>query len=54
MVEAFVPAALQRLVLEAVSFYINRAQPSRQLAEEWRQRRPLAELLGRFGGSDGS
>ena len=47
-------AELQRLVLEAVELYIDRAQLARQLAEERRQRRRLAEFLGRFGGSDGS
>lgn len=53
-VEALEPAELQRLVLEAVEPYIDRAQLARQLAEERRQRRRLAEFLGRFGDSDGS
>ncbi|MGW3686616.1 hypothetical protein [Streptomyces sp. NPDC005125] len=52
--EALEPAELLRLVLEAVERYIDRAQPSRQLAEERRQRRRLAEFLGCVGGSDGS
>lgn len=33
---------------------VDRAQLARQLAEERRQRRRLAEFLGRFGGSDGA
>jgi hypothetical protein len=43
-------------VLEAVEHNIDRAQLARQLAEErrQRQRRRVAESLGRFGGSDGS
>jgi hypothetical protein len=53
-VEALEPAELQRLVLEAVERYIDRAQLTQQLAEERRQRRRLAEFLGRFGDSDGS
>lgn len=43
------PAALQRLVLDAVESCIDRAQLARQLAEERRQRRHLAEFVGRFG-----
>ncbi|MET7563768.1 hypothetical protein ABZS95_26740 [Streptomyces sp. NPDC005479] len=53
-VEALEPAELQRVVLEAVERYIDRAQLTQQLAEERRQRRRLAEFLGRFGDSDGS
>ncbi|MEV0493416.1 hypothetical protein [Streptomyces atratus] len=53
-VEALEPAELQRLVLEAVELYIDRAQLARQLAEERRQRRRLTDFLGRFGSSDDS
>lgn len=41
-------------MLEAVELHIDRAQLARQLAEERRQRRLLAEFLGHFDGSDGS
>ncbi|WP_371794080.1 hypothetical protein [Streptomyces sp. NBC_01718] len=47
-------AEFQRLVLEAVELYSDRAQLARQFAVEWRRRRCLAEFRGRFGGSDGS
>lgn len=52
-VEALEPAELQRLVLEAVESHIDRSQLARQLAEEQRQRRQLADFLRHFGGSGG-
>ncbi|MET9432286.1 MULTISPECIES: hypothetical protein [unclassified Streptomyces] len=53
-VEALEPAELQRLVLEAVEAHIDRSQLARQLAEEQRQRRQLADFLRQFDGSGGS
>ncbi|MEU9015851.1 hypothetical protein AB0D12_40640 [Streptomyces sp. NPDC048479] len=48
-VEALDPAELRRLVLDAVEPHIDRALLARQLAEEMRQRRRLAEFLAGFG-----
>ncbi|MFE7779384.1 hypothetical protein ACFU5O_37100 [Streptomyces sp. NPDC057445] len=52
-VEALEPAELRRLVLEAVESHIDRSQLARQLAEEQRQRRQLADFLRQFDGSGG-
>ncbi|MFJ2217743.1 hypothetical protein ACIQVO_37035 [Streptomyces sp. NPDC101062] len=48
------PDELQRLVLEAVAPYVDRAVLAQRITQEEQQRRALREFIGRWGPGDGT